>query len=120
MYCYQQVEYFYYRDPLLIELQSKLSQLHPRFINVHLMEGNKSYTINKERVFICVKDRNGKYYDKNMLVYVICHEYAHILCNEIGHTNQFFTIFEELLKNAEKMNLYDPNIPPLTDYCGHT
>jgi hypothetical protein len=42
-----------------------------------------------------------------------------MLCTEIGHTEKFAQVFEELLRQAAKRGLYDPRIPPLTDYCGH-
>ena len=119
--CNQQYEYFIKsRDPILRELYSKLSVLHPKFKQVELYEGNQSYTLNKRKIYICLKDENGKYYHDNMLVYVICHEYAHILCNEIGHTKKFFAIFDQLLAKAVQMGYYNPNIPPLKNYCGVT
>lgn len=118
-WCFNNKEYFSPRDPLLDELQSQLSVIHPRFKNVNLFEGDKSYTVNKEKIFVCLKDTHGRYYSRNMLVYVICHEYAHMLCDEIGHTDKFFKIFDRLLKKASEMGLYDPSIPPVDEYCGH-
>jgi hypothetical protein len=107
------------QDPVLRELQRQLSQLDPKFENVEIYEGDKSYTINKRRVYICLKDEHGRYYDRNMLAYVTLHEYAHILCDEIGHTDKFFSIFQSLLEKAEEMGYYDSSIPLLMDYCGH-
>lgn len=116
---YEQIEGFYTQDPVLIELKSQLSVIHPKFKDVELYEGDKSYTINKKKVYICLKDKHGRYYNRNMLVYVICHEYAHLLCDEIGHTNNFFKIFDDILDQASNLGLYNPSIPILTDYCGH-
>ena len=48
---------------------------------------------------MCLKDKNGKYYDDNMLNYVALHELAHVLCDEIGHTDKFYAIFDELRAN---------------------
>lgn len=107
-------------DPILRELREQLCVLHPAFENVRIYEGNKSYTVNKRRVYICLKDENGRYYPRNMLVYVILHEYAHILCDEVGHTPKFFDIFHQLLKRAESVELYDSRIPPIKNYCGHS
>jgi len=112
-------EHFVTRDPLLDELKKQLSVIHPKFKNVELFEGKKSYTINKKRVFVCLKDSKGRYYNRNMLCYVILHEYAHMLCDEVGHTTKFFNIFDDLLDKAASAGLYNPSIPPLTDYCGH-
>jgi len=107
-------------DPVLDEIKKQLSVLHPKFENVELYEGNKSYTINKKRVYVCLKDDNGRYYHRNMIVYVTLHEYAHILCTEIGHTDLFFKIFDDLLQKAATAGLYNPSIPPLEKYCGHS
>lgn len=117
-WCYY-AEPFAPRDPVLNELKEQLAELHPRFKNVELYMGDKSYTINKKRVYICLKDEKGKYYSRNMLCYVILHEYAHMLCDEIGHTEKFGQVFRDLLKQAAERGLYNPNIPPLADYCGH-
>jgi hypothetical protein len=113
------VEFFQTRDPILEGLKKEMSSLHPRFQDVELYVGDKSYTINKERVYVCMKDSDGRYYDRNMLVYVLCHEYAHVLCTDIGHTDQFFSIFDKLLQKAAVKGIYDPNIPPVKNYCGH-
>ena len=115
----QQVDfYFKNNDPVLNEIKNQLAVLHPRFQNVEIYEGDRSYTINKKRVHICLKDDHGRYYNRNMLVYVTLHEYAHILCDEVGHTPKFFKIFDELLQKAAKAGLYNPKIPPLEKYCG--
>lgn len=106
-------------DPVLDQLRNQLAEIHPRFRNVELYVGEKSYTINKRKVFICMKDTKGRYYSRNMLCYVILHEYAHMLCDEVDHTNKFQRIFSDLLAKATARGLYDPNIPPISDYCGH-
>lgn len=116
---YSTIEH-YTNDPILKEIQKELSVLHPKFRDVDINQGNKSYTINKKKVYICLKDENDRYYNKNMLVYVVLHEYAHILCKSIGHSSEFFEIFRQLLNKAAQMGLYDPNIPPVKNYCGHT
>ena len=111
-------EYFRVSDPLLRELREQLSVLDDRLRDVQIYEGNKSYTVNKKRVYICLKDKNGRYYNRNMLVYVICHEYAHLLCDENHHTDKFYDIFQDLLERAAKRGLYNPSIVPLENYCG--
>ena len=73
-------------DPMLTELREILKPVFPDINNVILLKGKRSYTINKKRVHICLTDENGKYYDKNMLIYVTLHELAHVRCDEVGHT----------------------------------
>jgi hypothetical protein len=84
---------------------------------ISLYKGNKSYTINKEKIFLCLKDENDKYYDTNFLVYVFLHELTHTFCPEIGHTKLFEDMFEELLDEAVKEGVYDPSKPLISDYC---
>lgn len=131
---YKQVgEHFAQDDPKLQELKSEfitffdqerhwnppLEMLNDNNVmrNIRLFRGDKSYTINKEKVYICLKDDNGQYYDHNMLVYVVAHELAHVLCDEIGHTDKFHKIFDDLLVELAKSGVFDPSIPIIDSYC---
>jgi len=109
------------QDKYVLDLVDKLKESHPdikRIIpKLRFFEGNKSYTINKTYVFICLKDQNGKLYHQNQLVLVILHEIAHALCDEIGHTEKFQNILDELLEASEKAGLYDSRIPHIPNYC---
>ncbi len=104
-------------DPVLQSVKRELSQVHPIVNELSFYEGDKSYTINKEKVFMCLKDENNEYYSKNMLIYVALHEIAHALNDEIGHTEKFHKIFDELLERATELEIYDPSIPPIPNYC---
>lgn len=104
-------------DEMLIELRRDFQNVFPEMQHIILLKGDKSYTINKKRVYLCLRDSGGKYYPKNMLAYVLLHELAHVKCNEIGHTEKFHTIFDQLIKTAVQHHLYDPNIPIIRDYC---
>ena len=84
-----------------------------------LFKGNKSYTFNKEDIYLC-RDKNGKYYSNNVLIYVLLHELAHALnLVDTGHTDTFNAIFAALLIEAEERGIYDSSIPMVDDYCGH-
>ena len=107
------------KDPVISTLHQQLRHLHPKLQNIKVFKGNKSYTLNKSVIYICLKDKHGKYYNRNMLCYVLIHEYAHVLCKSIGHTEEFYSIFANLLQKAAQRKMYDPSIPPLDDYCGH-
>ena len=84
---------------------------------ITLYRGEKSYTINKEKVYICLKDQYGEYYSDNTLYYVIAHEISHAICDEIGHTDKFHAIFKALLKKLECAGIYNSSIPVTQDYC---
>ena len=112
-------EHYQQIDPKLYEIKEKLLLLTPQASDLKILEDTKSYTINKKKVYLCLKDENENYYPMNMLMYVAIHELAHVLCDEIGHTPKFHKIFHQLLDKAHILEIYDPNIPIIHDYCGY-
>lgn len=117
--CNQVTEYYEQMDPILSKIRETLLILEPSVKDLKFYQGKKSYTINKRKVYLCLKDENDEYYHFNMLMYVAIHELGHVLCDEIGHTPKFHRIFRELLEKAEALKIYDPNIPIVMNYCGH-
>ena len=114
---HQAREYYLQKDDMLHELKRIISPVHKKILDVKLYEGSKSYTINKEKIYLCLKDENGHYYNKNMLIYVTLHELAHVLNDDIGHTDSFHEKFEELLDKATELGIYNPSIPVIDNYC---
>lgn len=114
---YRIYEYFLQQDPMLVSLKLILRQLHPIVDKLTFLEANRSYTVNKRKIYLCLRDEKKQYYPMNMLIYVSIHELAHVLCNEIGHTDKFHSIFQNLLDKAIQLKLYDPSQPILTNYC---
>lgn len=104
------------KDPKIVELKAKLSPVFPELLRVKMMKGSSSYTLNKHKVYICT-EKNGVTYDDNMLIYVILHELAHVLCDEVGHTPKFINIFTRLLQRAEHYGLYDSSLQRVANYC---
>ena len=98
-------------------IHDDLKKVHEKANHVTMKHGNQSYTVNKKHITMCLKDKDGKYYDDNMLNYVALHELAHVLCDEIGHTPKFYAIFDQLLEDAEKIGIYDKSIPIVDNYC---
>tara|TARA_B100001094_G_C17883482_1_gene648025 strand:- start:137 stop:598 length:462 start_codon:yes stop_codon:yes gene_type:complete len=96
-------------DPKVDELKRKLALVHPKSKQLQFYTDKKSYTINKKKMHLCVKDENNTYYDDNMLIYVALHELAHVLCDEIGHTPKYWAIFDDVLEKAAK------TIDPITN-----
>ena len=99
--------------------KNNLIKLDSSAEKIKIYESNKSYTINKKIIYICIKNENNQYYNFNMLMYVAIHELAHVLCDEVGHTEKFYSIFNKLLDKAEDLNMYDSSVPIISDYCGH-
>lgn len=104
---------------VLDEIYQRLLEVHPFTKNLSLKHGQKSYSINKKQVYLCIKDEQGEHYAMNMLMYVALHELAHCMCDEIGHTPKFHEIFNHLLEIAHEKNVYDKNIEPLSSYCNY-
>lgn len=97
---------------------------------IQMCKGTSSYTLDKEKTYLCVLDENGNYYDKNTMMHVILHEFTHAICDEIGHTKKFDDMFVELMNEAhestcpyqkEKIGqIYNKNEKFREDYCGLT
>lgn len=84
---------------------------------ITLSKGKKSYTLNKEDIYLCLKDENDKYYEDNMLIYVLLHEISHSICDEIGHTDKFHRLFNALTQKAVELKIYNDKIPLIRNYC---
>ena len=125
-------EYKLQDDPKLVELKKRIAPLFMKkdykgllcdmnsgdILNkISLYKGDKSYTINKQKIFLCLKDENGSYYDDMMRMYVLLHELSHVLCDEVGHTQKFHDIFDEMLEESHKQGVYDNSYAIIQDYC---
>tara|TARA_B100001094_G_scaffold225152_1_gene219364 strand:- start:3524 stop:4099 length:576 start_codon:yes stop_codon:yes gene_type:complete len=85
-------------------------------------EGEAAYSVDKgSRIGICIKDKNDDFEDENTMLFVLCHEYAHVMTNEWGHTAKFWNNMKILLKAAEETGLYEyQNYNKDSEtYCGH-
>lgn len=73
-------------------------------------ETNKetSFTINKKDIHVCARDPNNdsKLHDINDILFVCIHELAHVGCESIGHTEEFWENFEILLKFSIEKKYY--------------
>lgn len=118
--CRQVKEYHMQDDPMLTTLKQVLLPVHPIISKLKLYKGDKSYTINKEKIFLCLQDENKNYYPLNHLIYVLLHEVAHQLNqDDVGHTDKFYAKFDELLDRATALGVYNPSIPIVQNYCNY-
>lgn len=111
------IESYLQNDPDILRLKNKLLPYFPELSSTVVLKGEKSYTLGKYKIHLCIEDENGRLYDDNMLTYVFLHELAHCLNKEIGHGDKFESIFQKLLNRAEYYKLYDPKIPRIRNYC---
>lgn len=83
--------------------------------------GYTSYSVNKgEKIVMCLRQRDHKFVDGNVIMYVAVHELGHLMTNEIGHTDLFWKNFRWLLREAMSIGLYkkvDFAAEP-QQYCG--
>lgn len=110
-----------YKDPLIKRIKYDVSKLDDRISRIDFYSSDESYTEDKTKIFLCLKDENGKYYDYNMLIYVAIHECSHALTKviDVEHiTPEFRNMFETLLKKAADVGIYNPNAPLVEHYCG--
>jgi hypothetical protein len=77
--------------------------------NVPVYPYSSSFTDNKEKIYLCVKDKRGKFFSPNDMIYVLLHEYAHATTrNERDpHGPKWRKNFHRYLKIAESKGLYD-------------
>lgn len=92
------------------------------YLNENLFNMDTTYTINKSSIYFCLSPRDSDtgIYDINTLMYVALHELAHIASKSIGHTIEFYGVFEQLKKFAIKYNIWkytDYSKNP-QEYCG--
>lgn len=111
-----------YADPLIFRIRNDLLKVDPRAAELSFAASDRSFTDNKTKVYLCLKDDDGNYYPYNMLMYVALHELAHAISksedpNHVG--NEFLENFDILLKKASDKQVYDPSQPLVMDYC-HT
>lgn len=83
-----------------------------------------SYSVNKgEKVHLCLRQRQGgneALVNENVMVFVSIHEMGHIITNSVGHEPEFWNNFGWLLREAEKIGVYqyqDFQAQPAS-YCG--
>jgi predicted metal-dependent hydrolase len=68
-------------------------------------KSSNSYTINKETMFLCIRKVDNTIDDYNNILYVVIHEFSHMLSASIGHTDEFKEIFNTLLTTAQNNGL---------------
>ena len=104
-----------------------VDQLVKNFDNENIKENipgseHTAYSVNKgEELVLCIRNvSDNSFIDKNTVLFVAIHELAHIMTDEIGHTDKFWNNMEYLITKASEINIYNPidySQSP-TDYCG--
>lgn len=111
------------------EFKSYVNRLINKINNIEFEENlsndnSTSYSVNKgEELVFCLKSKKtGQIHDINLIMYVVLHEIAHIMCPEYGHGPLFIKIFKYITEESIKLGIYKKidfdNNPQ--EYCGMT
>jgi beta-galactosidase beta subunit len=111
-------------------LDPRIERILNRFPNTeNIIEGNPindsnstAYSVDKgKKLVVCLRSkRTKKLHDKNLLMFVVIHELAHIASSSFGHNNEFTENFKFLLSEAINEGLYKKvnfAVNP-QEYCG--
>lgn len=106
-------------DQLANQLQSefpddaRVRRMCERYRDTKFVESkdHETYTVNKgQSVHMCVRDYSNDtkplHTDINLLTFVALHELAHIMSVTTHHTEEFWSNFKFLLKQATKYGIY--------------
>jgi len=105
-----------YAEKILNSLKNDINKVHPigdYHLSFHPLECctlEDSATEDKKKVFICVKDKNGKYFSYNKLLQVALHEFAHAQSKIVDpnhKSTEFLTNYNNLMNKASKMGIID-------------
>lgn len=109
------------RDPLIDQVKETVMILSPQQISqIDFYESkNHAYTRDKQSIHLCLRKKNGEYYDFNMLIYAALHELAHAFYDGDSrhHPPEWERLFREFLAQAHRMGIYDPSLPIEEAYC---
>ena len=69
-----------------------------------------SYSLNKgEKLAICLRHKpTEEFMDYNIIMFVCLHELAHVMTDEVGHTDKFWDNMKFLLEKSEEYKIYQP------------
>jgi|TARA_B100000963_G_C22626287_1_gene672531 hypothetical protein len=122
--CQKMVDILYEKYPKQERVIRLKNGFNPQRINEILPNSQyTAYSENKgEKLAFCLtKQKDGtNLIDVNTLTFVALHEISHIMTESIGHTDEFWTNFKFMLKEADMADVYRPvdyKNDPIT-YCG--
>jgi len=85
-----------------------LSDYKITFYPLECCDLEESLTDDKKKIYICLKNKHGDYYNYNKLLQVGIHEIAHAITRkqDPNHTSkEFIENYARLLQNANNLNL---------------
>ena len=103
------------------KLQALVSLVNPEFADLKIFPGKESVTVDKKKIYICLKDPVTKeFYPFDVLIYVTLHEIAHVLSKSYSietHNLEFEKNFQNLLTEAYKVGILQNEVVVPNNYC---
>jgi len=113
-----------YQDPLLDKIYKDLKLIYPDLDQkkIKMYGANDTLTEDKKIMYLCIRKKNGEYYDYPSILYIAIHELAHVLNDEYDthseHGDKFNNLNKVLLQKAYELNLLPKNLKVNYDMCG--
>lgn len=92
-----------------------VDQLKRNFNSRNIIEnepGGKftAYSVNKgEQLALCLRNvKDNTFIDMNLILFVAIHEIAHVMTDEVGHTDKFWANMRYLLEQGNSIGVYTP------------
>jgi len=92
-----------------------VNQLKSNFNSRNIIENTSggqytAYSVNKgEQLALCLRNaKDNKFVDTNLILFVAIHELAHVMTDEVGHTDKFWANMKYLLEEGETLGIYTP------------
>lgn len=116
-----------------ILIQERINQLLENYDPNNISEisplnksGATSYTENKTHLVLCLrekqKNKDGihELHDRDVVMFVVLHELAHMMNDRWGHPIEFWRLFKLLLEDAYTAGVYEPQDfeKDPVNYCG--
>lgn len=106
---------------VITHLKNVVKVLAPEATNYEIQPGAESVTINKEKIYICMRNpTTGVLYPFDILLYVTLHEISHVLSKTYStktHNDEFKQNFTKLLNRAFERHVLSQNVSIPDDYC---
>lgn len=119
----QVVDHMYTKFPLSVDVQRLQKNFDSKLISEGNIEsGYTSFSINKQKIVLCIRQTDKQFVDYNTMIYVSLHELCHLMTKELDHPPQFWKNFKIILEEAILIGVYkktDFNASP-SAYCGIT
>lgn len=103
------------------KLKTLVSLVNPEFDKLKIYPGKESVTVDKKKIYICLKDPITKeFYPFDVLIYVMLHEIAHVQSKTYStktHNVEFEKNFQNLLEDAYSVGILQNDVAVPTNYC---